>query len=266
MKKQIMGILNITPDSFFDGGKFFDIDSAFSQAVRMKEEGADIIDIGGESTRPGADPVSADKELSRILPIVKKIKSEIDIKISIDTTKSEVAEECLKEGAHMINDVSGLLFDNKMAKVVADFDAEIVIMHIKGNPQNMQQNTEYNDLIDEIKTSLKSSVKKAEKAGISKDKIIIDPGIGFGKSVEQNYTIINKVYEFKQLDFPVLIGLSNKSLIWKVYDNKTIDRLPATIALNMISIYNGADIIRVHNVREHRLALDTMEILLENIQ
>ncbi len=263
-KKQIMGILNVTPDSFYDGGKYFSHDDAFCQALKLHQDGADIIDIGGESTRPGAESISVQLELDRILPVVEKIKKNINVKISIDTTKSAVAEECLKLGADIINDISGLRFDDKMGMVAAKSGCEVVIMHIKGVPENMQKNISYENLINEINESLLSSAEKAIQAGIKKDKIIIDPGIGFGKEMEHNYQILNNLSVFKKSGYRLLLGLSQKSLIWKLYNDKTIDRLPATIALNMIGIYNVVDIIRVHDVKQHRLALDSVEYLMEN--
>ncbi len=259
-KKYIMGILNVTPDSFYDGGKFNKVENAFQHALDMYNTGADIIDIGGESTRPDAESVSLQEELDRVCPVVNKIKLNIDIKISIDTSKSIVANECLKLGADIINDISGLKFDSKIAGVAAKYNCYIVLMHMKGTPQNMQNNVKYNDLIKEIKNFLKSATDKAIMAGIKKEKIILDPGIGFGKSLEDNYRIINNIHLIKDPGFPVLIGLSRKSLIGKLYQDQ-IDRLPATIALNTVAILNGADIIRVHDVKEHRLALDSLQML-----
>jgi dihydropteroate synthase len=263
-KKQIMGILNITPDSFYDGGKFFSHEEAYLHAVNLKSEGADIIDIGGESTRPGAESIGAQEEIDRILPVVERLKKNIDIRISIDTTKSDVAGECLKAGADIINDISGFKFDPRMAEIVSQYNCETVLMHIQGKPENMQENISYENLIEDIRIALLNSVATAINAGIKKEKIIIDPGIGFGKEIEHNYQIINAIKDFKNTGYRVLLGLSQKSLIWKLYNDKTIDRLPATIALNMIGIYNGADIIRVHDVKQHRLALDAVEYLMEN--
>jgi dihydropteroate synthase len=261
-KKYIMGILNVTPDSFYDGGRYDNLDDAYLQASKIKDEGADIIDIGGESTRPGAGNISVDEELSRVCPIVEKITKNLDIAISIDTTKSEVAEECLKLGAHIINDISGLSYDEKMAAIVAKYDAGLVLMHIKGDPRNMQQekNLKYDDLVADICAFLKKVKKKALENGVENDKIILDPGIGFAKSLEDNYRILNNIKKFKELGNKLLIGLSRKSMIGKLYDFD-VDRLPATIALNAISLVTGADIVRVHDVKAHRLALDSLEML-----
>ncbi|MBN1498525.1 MAG: dihydropteroate synthase [Spirochaetes bacterium] len=258
-----MGILNVTPDSFHDGGKYYSAEDAFMHAAELEKEGADIIDIGGESSRPGAVPVCAQEEIDRILPVLIRIKKNLNIKVSIDTVKAEVAEHCLNEGADIINDISGFMHDKKMPEVVSRFGCEAVLMHMKGTPENMQNNVFYENLIEEIRFSLDKSVETALAAGIKKERIIIDPGIGFGKEVKHNYEIINSIGEFKKSGLRVLIGLSQKSLIWKLYEDKSIDRLPATIALNMISIYNGADIIRVHDVKQHRLALDAVEYLME---
>jgi dihydropteroate synthase len=259
-KTLIMGILNATPDSFYDGGRSYGLEKAIRRADQLYQEGADIIDIGGESTRPGADTVSLSEEMDRVCPVIEAIAGRINIPISIDTYKSEVAEEALKLGASIINDISGLTFDGNMAKVAAGYSSYVVIMHIKGSPKNMQVNPVYENLLDEIYDFLGNSKEKALNSGVSKDKIIIDPGIGFGKSFEDNYRILNNIDHFKKMGSPVLIGLSRKSLIGKLYD-KDDDRLFATIALNSVSALNGADIVRVHDVREHYLALKSVEML-----
>ena len=204
----IMGILNVTPDSFSDGGQFLKVENAFTHSVKMIEEGADIIDIGGESTKPFADPVSTDEELSRVIPVIEKIRSEYDILISIDTTKSKVAEEAITAGANIINDVSAMEIDENMLQVAKNYNSPIVMMHMKGIPKNMQNNPTYDHLITEIKDYLSSRVKCAINAGIDKKNIIIDPGIGFGKSVEHNFEIINNLDSFVDLGFPVLLGAS----------------------------------------------------------
>lgn len=260
-----MGILNVTPDSFYDGGKYNNIDEAVIRCAEMISNGADIVDIGGESTRPGAEAVSEQEEIDRVIPVIEKISKEYNIPISIDTTKSKVAEEAVKAGCEYINDISGLKFDRRIAEIASKTKKKIILMHTSGRPAEMQQKTAYNNLMDDIVNGLQESIKIAAEAGIENKNIIIDPGIGFGKTVEQNYVIINNIKQFKKLGYPVLIGLSQKSLIWKLYENKEIDRLPATVALNMISVYNGADIIRVHNVYEHKLALRTVEFLMEQL-
>ena len=248
----IMGILNLTPDSFYDGGRYLQKEKAIKQAINMVNAGADIIDIGGESTRPGAKRISAKEEINRVIPVLKAIRNKIKIPISVDTYKSETAEAALSEGADIINDISGLRFDKNMAKIIAKHNAGVVIMHIKGTPKTMQINPVYNDLITEIKDNIEKSIKIALENGIDFNKIIIDPGIGFGKRIEDNYIIINKIKEFKIFKRPILIGLSRKSLIGKILNQPPEERLYGTLILNGISILNGANIIRVHDVMEHK--------------
>jgi dihydropteroate synthase len=260
---KIMGILNCTPDSFYDGGRYTLVDEALTRGLAMVEEGADIIDVGGESTRPGAAELSVEEELERVIPVIEQLSSRVDVEISIDTRKAPVAEEALKAGASIVNDVSALNHDAAMAAITARYDAGLVLMHMKGIPETMQQNTEYGDIISEIKAHLADAVAQALAAGVGKDKIVLDPGIGFGKTVEDNYRIINATREFKASGYPVLIGLSRKSLIGKLYDHE-VDRLPGTVALNILALERGADIIRVHDVAEHRLAMDVYKKLLEN--
>jgi dihydropteroate synthase len=259
-KTLIMGILNLTPDSFYDGGVHNNTEQGFSHAVRMYDEGADIIDVGGESTRPGAEQISIEEEIDRVVPVIERIKKELPIPVSIDTTKSKVAVEAVKAGASIINDISGLTFDPEIIKVAAEFKTELIINHIKGTPADMQKNTGYSDIIKDILDFLNISINNALERGVLKDKILIDPGIGFGKSLEQNYIILNNIGQFTETGYPVLIGLSRKSLIGKLY-GKNEDRLPATIALNAVAVSNGADIIRVHDVKAHRLAMDSIDFL-----
>lgn len=244
----IMGILNVTPDSFSDGGQFLKVENAFTHSVKMIEEGADIIDIGGESTKPFADSVSTDEELSRVIPVIEKIRSEYDILISIDTTKSKVAEEAITAGANIINDVSAMEIDENMLQVAKNYNSPIVMMHMKGIPKNMQNNPTYDHLITEIKDYLSSRVKCAINAGIDKKNIIIDPGIGFGKSVEHNFEIINNLDSFVDLGFPVLLGASRKSFIGLTLNVEEKDRLEGSIAANVIGLQKGAKIFRVHDV------------------
>ena len=257
---QIMGILNVTPDSFHDGGKYYDRNLAVERAYQLRDDGADIIDVGGESTRPGSHPVPAGEEIERVCPVIEAIAKDIGIPVSVDTTKSEVARAALKAGASIVNDISGLTFDAGTADAAAESGAGMVLMHIQGRPETMQVNPRYGDLIGEIRGFLEEAVRKAVAAGVERGKIIVDPGIGFGKTFEDNYRIIRNLREFKKIGLPVLIGLSHKSLIRKLYAEEE-DRLPATIALNAASILNGADIIRVHDVKEHRLALAGLEML-----
>ncbi len=244
----IMGILNVTPDSFSDGGQFLKVENAFTHSVKMIEEGADIIDIGGESTKPFADPVSTDEELSRVIPVIEKIRSEYDILISIDTTKSKVAEEAITAGANIINDVSAMEIDENMLQIAKNYNSPVIMMHMKGIPKNMQNNPTYDHLITEIKDYLSSRVKCAINAGIDRKNIIIDPGIGFGKSVEHNFEIINNLDSFVDLGFPVLLGASRKSFIGLTLDVEEKDRLEGSIAANVIGLQKGAKIFRVHDV------------------
>jgi dihydropteroate synthase len=256
----IMGILNITPDSFHDGGRYQPPEKAVERAFQIRLEGADILDIGGESTRPGANPVSAQEEMERVCPVVEKLAGNLDMPISVDTRKSAVAEAVLRAGASMINDTSALSFDENMAGVVARHGASIVLMHMKGTPETMQENPSYRDVTVEVCDYLRERSRYAVEHGIEREKIIVDPGIGFGKTVEHNYEIIVNLSYFKRMGFPLLIGLSRKSLIGKLYPEGT-ERLPATLALNAIAVNNGADIIRVHDVRAHRLALTALEMV-----
>lgn len=247
----VMGILNITPDSFSDGGLFFNAESAVKQALRMQEEGADIIDIGGESTRPGAEKISVKEEIRRIVPVIEALVKEVSVPISVDTYKSAVAEAAISAGTSIINDISGLRFDSKMAVIAARHSVPVVIMHIKGTPKNMQQNPVYNALIPEIIDYLYGSIEIAREAGIPDNMIIIDPGIGFGKTVEHNLEIIRRLKEFEGFEKPVLLGPSRKAFIGKILGGLPVtERLEGTAAATAIGIFNGANIVRVHDVKE----------------
>jgi len=259
-RTRIMGILNVTPDSFYDGGRYSSSDRALARAVEMAAEGADIIDVGGESTRPGSLPVEAGEEIDRVCPVIEKICGETGIPVSVDTTKSAVALEAVKAGASIINDISGLTFDPEVAAVAAEHKTGLVISHIRGIPENMQKNTSYGDLMKDILDFLNHSAENALKRGVARESIIIDPGIGFGKSFEQNYIILNNIGLLRGAGYPVLIGLSRKSLIGRLYQGEE-DRLPATIALNAAAVLKGADIIRVHDVRAHKLAMAGIDFL-----
>ena len=241
----IMGILNVTPDSFSDGGNFNNIDAAIKHAKEMIEDGVDIIDIGGESTRPGHKYVEADEEIQRVTPVIKELKKEINVPISIDTYKSKVAEEALKLGVEMINDVWGLKRDKDMAKVVAKYDAHVCIMH-------NQDGTDYNeDIMESIKKSLNESISIALKAGVKKNKIVLDPGIGFGKTFEQNLEVLKRLDELNDLGYPILLGTSRKSVIGNVLNVEPKERLEGTIATTVLGIRDGVDIVRVHDVKEN---------------
>ncbi|MGB6129481.1 MAG: dihydropteroate synthase [Psychrilyobacter sp.] len=263
-KTYTMGILNLTPDSFSDGGSYADVEEAIKRAKKMVEEGADIIDVGAESTRPGATYIEEDEELERILPVIKRLVTEVDVPISIDTYKSRVAEECIKVGAHIINDIKGLKEDPNMAKVVAKYGVSIIIMHIQGNPKNMQKKPIYDNMIEDIKESLRESVEIAIEAGISPKNIILDPGIGFGKTFQGNLEIIKKLCEFKKLEYPILMGASRKGFIGEILGTPPLDRLEGNLAVAVISAYNGASIIRVHEVKETVKALKVTDSIKNN--
>jgi len=250
-----MGILNITPDSFSDGGLFFDKSAAVKRAFQIEEEGADIIDIGGESTRPGSEPLPLEEELRRTIPVIETIAKELTIPISVDTYKAPVARRALDAGASMVNDISGLRFDPEMPGVVSEFKVPVVIMHIKGSPQNMQKNPVYEALIPEILDYLREGIAIAESAGVARDRIIIDPGIGFGKTFAQNLEIINHLNMFTLLEMPILIGPSRKAFIGRILEDAPAgERFEGTAAALAIAIINGANILRVHDVKEMRKA------------
>jgi len=245
-----MGVLNVTPDSFSDGGQFLDTKSAVYHALRMAEQGADIIDIGGESTRPGSDPVSINDELARVIPVIEGIRGESTIPISIDTYKSIVARAAIAAGANIINDISGLNFDPEMVNIVRDHRVPIVIMHIKGTPKNMQIDPQYDDLIQEVIDYFQKQIDFCRDNGVSKSKIILDPGIGFGKRLNDNFILIRELKRFTELGYPVLIGPSRKSFIGLTLDLSVEQRFEGTAAAITAGIMNGARIIRVHDVLE----------------
>ena len=247
-----MGILNVTPDSFSDGNLFLDPNKAINHAKQMIKDGADIIDIGGESSRPGSEPVSEEGELRRVKPVIAKLAKELKVPISIDTYKPKVAEECIKQGASIINDINGLR-NEEMIKVAAKYEVPVVIMHMQGNPKTMQQSPVYNDVIAEIKEFFSMQIKKAKKSGIND--IIIDPGIGFGKTTEHNLQILKNLSAFKELNCPILVGPSRKSFIGNITGLPVNERLEGTIASISIAIMNGANIVRVHDVKECKRAV-----------
>ena len=256
-KKQslIMGILNVTPDSFSDGGKYLEKNTAINHALEMIDQGADIIDIGGESTRPFSDPISLKEEISRVVPVIEGIRKKSDICISIDTTKSQVATAALNSGASVINDVSAMEVDPLMVDVALKFDCPLIIMHMKGTPKNMQDDPQYESLISDIKDYLLDRTDFIISKGINPKKIVIDPGIGFGKTVENNFEIIKNLNHFTTMNFPVLLGASRKSFIGISLNLPEKDRLEGSLAANIIGLQNGAKIFRVHDVAETNKAL-----------
>jgi dihydropteroate synthase len=251
----LMGILNVTPDSFSDGGLFFDKDNAVSHGVKMVEEGADIIDIGGESTKPGSKPIELEEELRRVIPVIESIAKEADVPISIDTYKSTVAQRAIEAGAEIINDISGLHFDPGLANVAAKGNIPLILMHIRGTPETMQKNVHYDSLFSEILQYLKDSIQRAESAGLDPGQIIIDPGIGFGKTLEDNLLIIKNLHEFRILGKPILLGTSRKNFIGKILNAEVEDRLEGTLSSMAIGVLNGAHIIRSHDVLQAKKAL-----------
>ncbi len=259
-----MGILNITPDSFFDGGRHRSAEDALAHALRMVEDGAHIIDVGGESTRPFADEVAVDEELRRVIPVIEEIRARTDAIISVDTYKAKVAHEACLAGADMINDISGLSFDDRMASVAAAFDAHLVIMHIKGTPKDMQANPHYDDVIGEILAFFRDQTDKAIRAGVRRERVILDPGVGFGKRLEDNLRIHKMLGEFRKLGRPILMGTSMKSFIGKVTDAPVEERLSGSLASVAVSVMNGADIIRVHHVKETRQVVTLVHAIMES--
>ena len=246
----IMGVLNITPDSFSDGGQFINKEPALIHARKMIAEGADIIDIGGESTRPGAQDVSVDEELQRVVPVIEAIRKESDIPISIDTSKAIVMREAVAVGASIINDVRALRDDDAL-EMAAILNVPVILMHMQGEPRSMQAHPEYNDVLAEVSQFLQQRIEACEKVGIARENIIIDPGFGFGKALQHNLSLFKHLPELKKLDVPILVGVSRKSMIGAVLDNLPADqRMPASISLAGLATWLGADIIRVHDVRE----------------
>lgn len=255
----IMGILNVTPDSFSDGGKYLSTETAIERALEMIEDGVDFIDVGGESTRPGSTPVPVEEEMRRVLPVVEGLTKKTSIPISIDTTKAKVAEEALKCGAVIVNDISAMNFDPEMVDVITKHNATVILMHIKGTPQNMQNNPEYNDVMSEILEYLQKSINLANKKGVKQ--IIVDPGIGFGKKLEHNIEIFKRLSELKILGYPILVGPSRKSFIGQILELPIDQRLEGTAASVAISILRGANIVRVHDVKEIKRVVKIIDTL-----
>lgn len=258
----VMGIVNVTPDSFFDGGKHNTLDAAYAHAKKLLDEGAQILDIGGESSRPGAKSVSAAEEIERVVPLVKKLQpllSQRNFWISVDTVKSEVALESMKAGAHIINDISALEFDPNMAKTIAETHASSVLNHMRGNFGTMQQDFKpYRDVVLEVKTALLDAAHKLTELGVEEETICLDPGIGFGKDLQNNLDLIANVEVFVKTGFPVLYGMSRKSYIGKISGLETSDRLIPTVVSGILTALSGATVIRVHDVRE---AVESLKLI-----
>ncbi|TES86161.1 dihydropteroate synthase [Candidatus Aerophobetes bacterium] len=261
-KVVVMGILNVTPDSFYDGGRYTGEDEALARVEEMIGEGADIIDVGGESVRPGVDPIGLDEELGRVIPVIEKIKRQFSIPICVDTYKAEVARQAIEEGAEMVNDISALRFDPDLRKIVAGYGVPVVLMHIKGTPKNMQDNPRYDSLMEEIISYLDSSIKLAEEAGADGRGIIVDPGIGFGKTTAHNLEILRRLEELASLGKPILVGLSRKSFIGNVLGLPQEERLEGGLAATCMAVWRGARLVRTHDVSPTRRAVDMVQAIL----
>ncbi len=264
-RTHIMGILNVTPDSFSDGGRHADAERALAHAREMAAAGADIIDIGGESTRPGAAPVAEEEELRRIIPLIERLSAELAVPISVDTYKSSVAKKAIEAGAGIVNDISGLRFSPDMAAVVADSGAAVVIMHIKSTPRDMQQNPVYDDVVGEVMAYLEEGIEIAVQAGVDREKIFIDPGIGFGKTLEHNLALLDRLDQFQALGRPIVLGTSRKKFIGAVLDipapEQRVDGTAATVALG---IERGARVVRVHDVARMAQVAKMTDAILKN--
>ena len=258
LRTHIMGVLNVTPDSFSNGGHYFQRDQAIEHGLAMAEDGADIIDVGGESTRPYAEKISLLEELDRVIPVIQGLRKELKIPISIDTLKAQVAEEALSVGASIINDISALRFDTGMVSVAAKAGVPVILMHMKGTPSNMQDDPVYDDLIPEIKDFLTQAADRAINGGIDKSFIIVDPGIGFGKTLDHNLEIIKELHQFKTLGMPILLGTSRKAFLGHLLNKEAHERDTGTMATIAAGVMNGAQIVRVHNVKK---ALETVKVI-----
>lgn len=256
-RPHVMGVVNVTPDSFSDGGDYLEADAAVDRAIRMVEEGADILDLGGESSRPGAEPIPEEEELQRILPVLERLVRRVGVPLSVDTYRSGVARRAVEAGASLINDISGLSFDPALAGVAAEGEVPLVLMHMRGTPKTMQTDTRYDDLVGEVHRSLRHSVERAEAAGVARERIVVDPGIGFGKSAEGNLVLLKRLGELRSLGCPILVGASRKTFIGRILDiPQPKDRLEGSLAAAVIAVWNGAHIVRAHDVKETRRAVD----------
>jgi len=257
----VMGIVNVTPDSFSDGGKYFAPARAVARGEQMAQDGADIVDIGGESTRPGARPVSAEDEIARVIPVIRGLRRKISIPISVDTTKAQVARAALDEGADLVNDISALGFDPAMAALVAREKVPVVLMHMQGTPRTMQHSPAYEDVVEEVKSYLKGRVQFAVQAGVDAERIVVDPGIGFGKNLEHNLALLRGLAALAALGRPVLVGTSRKTFIGKLLDAAPEERLEGSLAAAVATALAGANMVRVHDVKEAARALRIADAL-----
>lgn len=257
-----MGVINVTPDSFSDEGSYLDKDKAVERGLKLVSEGSDIIDIGGESSRPGSDPISKEEEMRRVIPVISELRKRIDMLISVDTTKSEVAKAALDSGADIINDISSFRFDPRMMTLAAQKEVPVILMHMKGTPKTMQTNPHYQDLLREVKEFLKERLEEVQAQSIKKEKIIIDPGIGFGKSLKDNLILINNLHFLEEFNRPILVGISRKSFIGKILNLPPQERLEGTIASAILSLIHGAHILRVHDVEAVKKAILVAEAII----
>lgn len=257
-----MGVINVTPDSFSDAGECFGKEKAVEKGLELEKQGADILDIGGESTRPGSEPISEQEELKRVIPVIQELRKRTKILISVDTTKAKVAEEALAAGADIVNDISAFRFDDRMPLLVSETGAPVILMHMKGVPRTMQSNPFYEDLYQEIRCFLEERIATATAYGIPTEKIIIDPGIGFGKTLKHNLAIINNLHFLQSMDRPILLGISRKSFIGKILNLPPKERSEGSIASAVISILKGAHILRVHEIEPVRRAITVAEAIL----
>ncbi len=262
LRTRLMGVVNVTPDSFSDGGRYFSPREAIDRCLKIVDEGADLIDIGGESTRPDSRPVSANQELERILPVIEAVRPQVAVMISVDTYKSRVAEEALKAGADLINDISSFRFDPGIAKVVARSEAGVVLMHCRGTPATMHQLPPSTDIIRDVHDGLQIAVNTAYKSGIDRDRIVVDPGIGFGKDAVENLQILNRLRFPEELGLPVLVGPSRKRFIESVLGLPVDQRLVGTVAAAVVAVLNGAHMLRIHDVAEVRQATQVTDAIL----
>lgn len=254
----IMGVLNVTPDSFSDGGKYYSFDKAVEHGLEMAEDGADILDVGGESTRPFSQRVSVQEEIDRVVPVIEALNKEVNLPISIDTYKSEVAKYALDAGASIVNDISALRFDPELGPLVAERGVPVILMHMKGRPEDMQKDPQYDDVVGEITEFLRDAVARATQSGIPKEHVVVDPGIGFGKTFDHNLVILRDLSRFEVLDRPLLVGTSNKSFIGHVLDRPVEERAVGTMATVAVAVMNGAHMVRVHDVK---MAVDTVRMV-----
>ena len=257
-RPRVMGVLNVTPDSFFDGARYFEPSVAIAHGVSMAEQGADILDIGGESARPGAQPVSLQEELDRVLPVVETLRHQVEVPISIDTSKPEVMREAVAAGAAMINDVNALRSPGALT-AAAEMGVPVCLMHMQGQPRNMQYEPSYNNVVEEVSEFLQARVDAALEAGLRPDQLVLDPGFGFGKTLRHNLELLNSLDKLVGLGYPVLAGLSRKSMLGRILNSEDDDRLAGSLTLAILACQQGAHIIRVHDVEPTRQALQVLE-------